>query len=798
MAEQNTVKKRSMWRRMSIRHRFPIQIAVPTLLVVLAAMHFTDHQASSALYQERIAKFHSVIEGRRIALTEWAEGIEEDLRILSTGFATRDALTSFSQGWVFLGDQPTEKLQRLYIDDNPNPVGSKDMLDTAADGSLWSQVHARFHPGFRTILKERGFYDVFLFDTDGNLVYSVFKETDFATNFADGPYRDSGLGRVFRAAMAAPPLAAQYEEFSAYAPSNGAPAKFIAMPVFDHLDNRIGVIAVQMPISEIARILTDSDALGETGIAYAVSTGGEMRSSLDRPGAPAVLEPAPPTPQLETAMRLENAIFEDVPGIAGDSVLAVTEPLEVAGTKWSIILEQDMDEAFAAQHALRTSMMIEIGIVLSVVALLSYWLTQLLTARVTRIAEAVDRMMKGDYDTDIPETKTGDEVGAIARALKGLRDDLTKGREAQDGAVERAQAQNEVIERLSESLNALAAGKLDCAIDSELDAEYESLRADFNVTVDALRDIIEQMQATSLAIDSDARTLSSGAEELSQRTENQAATLEETAAAMEEITASVQGTAQGANDIVSAIDTARDVAERGDEVRSRAVEAMGNIEDSSKQIGQIIQVMEDIAFQTNLLALNAGVEAARAGEVGRGFAVVASEVRALAQRSSDSAGEIRNLIVNSNNNVSNGVKLVSELGQSIDQILTEVRAVAVQAREIASAASDQSNGLSEINTGIVMLDDVTQKNASMVSDSADASRTLLKKSMDLRELVSHFEGTAASDVPLSPDWEDVGIDPEPALAAFEEEIAVPATPLPVERPARAANGAQAAGIWEEF
>ncbi|WP_411891765.1 methyl-accepting chemotaxis protein [Yoonia sp. SDW83-1] len=207
---------------------------------------------------------------------------------------------------------------------------------------------------------------------------------------------------------------------------------------------------------------------------------------------------------------------------------------------------------------------------------------------------------------------------------------------------------------------------------------------------------------------------------------------------MNEISASVNSTASGARGIVRAIDTARDQAKHGEDVRSHAVVTMKTIEDSSDQIGQIVQLMDDIAFQTNLLALNAGVEAARAGEAGRGFAVVASEVLALAQRSSESAAQIRDLIVNSNKNITHGVKLVADMGTAIEQVLDSVSEVSEHNRDIANGAEEQVTDLSEINSGILMLDKLTQETAAMVDESANSSQVLQQKADEMQSLVARF------------------------------------------------------------
>ncbi|MBS0125424.1 methyl-accepting chemotaxis protein [Thetidibacter halocola] len=792
--------RRNHWKRLSLRWKVPILIVVPTVLITVAVALASLYLAKDALERQRTLAYDQFLADRVSGLEGWIDNITTDLQGLSANKATREAIAAFSQGWVMGMQNPTETLQRLYITDNPNPVGEKDALDDAGDRSLWSKAHATFHAGFRDIQQTRGYYDLFLFDRAGNLVYSVFKETDFATNFIDGPYAASGLGEAFRASVDAEPGAVHFTDFARYQPSAGAPAMFAAMPAFDRNGARIGVVALQVPIDQIVRIVSDSAILGKTGLVYVTGADGIARSASRFDGGHDVLQRLPDLPHLSGLTAGESRMMEGGPGLSGNPVLVELEPVDFGGKPLFVVLEQDLDEALATEHALAKTSLYQILFVVLIVGAVAYLIARYVVGRILALSESVKDIAAGRYEKLVAQTKTGDELGDIARALENFKRELEAGREAMKERENRAAEQMQVMQRVGGALDELAKGRLDCVIDEHFPEAFEVLRENFNATVESLGQIVTELRSVADDIDEDARTLSSGADNLSQRTENQAATLEQTAAAMEEITKSVSSTAQGAREIVSAAAKARQQAENGQEVRMRAVDAMGSIETSSKQIGQIIQVMEDIAFQTNLLALNAGVEAARAGEVGRGFAVVASEVRALAQRSSDSASEIRSLIANSSDNVSNGVRLVSDMGKAIEDILAEVSHVTGQIEAIASGSAEQATGLAEINNGITMLDKVTQENAAMVQESAASGRQLMTKSEEMRTIVTRFSGLRLIEDAPQPDASarPAPAAPKPArteaASTWKNSAASPAKPDPA--PARKVAGGS--DIWEDF
>jgi methyl-accepting chemotaxis protein len=288
-------------------------------------------------------------------------------------------------------------------------------------------------------------------------------------------------------------------------------------------------------------------------------------------------------------------------------------------------------------------------------------------------------------------------------------------------------------------LKALAEKRIGYRITKPFIAQYESLKGDFNASVEALEETIRSISANATGVSSGAGEITQASDDLSRRTERQAASLEQTAAALDEITASVRKTAEGAREACEVVELAKTDAMRSSDVVKQTVAAMGGIETSSKQIGNIIGVIDEIAFQTNLLALNAGVEAARAGDAGRGFAVVATEVRALAQRSADAAKEIKTLISASGAGVAAGVRLVGETGRALGRTLDQVETINRLVREIAASALEQATGLGEVNTAVNQMDQVTQQNAAMVEEATAASHSLAAEAVELGRLVGQFQ-----------------------------------------------------------
>jgi len=433
-----------------------------------------------------------------------------------------------------------------------------------------------------------------------------------------------------------------------------------------------------------------------------------------------------------------------------------------------------------------TALYVGVGLAVLFSGILGFLLSRMIATPVTGLTGVMGRLASGDNTVEVPAVERGDEIGEMARAVLVFKEaaiekirleaESSEARAAAEGERSRNEEQkareaaedHAVVTALATGLSALASGDLTYRITEPFAAKAQKLKDDFNRTAEQLQDTMVTIAEAIGSMRTGTGEISQAADDLSRRTEQQAASLEETAAALDQITATVRKTADGAHQASEVTGQARIGAEKSGEVVRRAVTAMAQIEKSSQQIGQIIGVIDEIAFQTNLLALNAGVEAARAGDAGKGFAVVASEVRALAQRSAEAAKEIKELISTSTHQVEEGVDLVGQTGEALERIVAQVGEITGLVTEIAASAREQSTGLAEVNSAVNQMDQVTQQNAAMVEESTAASHSLAQEAEELAQLVARFRlghQAEAASAPRRPTAAAAGAQPQAARRA---------------------------------
>jgi methyl-accepting chemotaxis protein len=376
-------------------------------------------------------------------------------------------------------------------------------------------------------------------------------------------------------------------------------------------------------------------------------------------------------------------------------------------------------------------------------AILITWLTIVRPlGRVTRLTE---RLAAGDLAPITGMDRVRGEIGRMVTALKVFRDGMSERalleaerRRAEEEAARRAHDQERVVETLASAFARLSEGDLGVAIGSDFPDDYAALRKDFNLAIDRLATLLGAAADLGARIRASSQEISGTSQDLSQRTEIAASTLQTTVSDLAGLALSVQKSAEGVSDAAKLGSRARQDAEQSVTVIRKSLELMASINDAFKRISAVIGLIDDIAFQTNLLALNAGVEAARAGDAGRGFAVVASEVRALAQRSSDAARDIKQLIAESDSLVAVGVKSTGQAGQSLSGIVEAVIAMADRIEQIAASSVSQSATIADVSHAAGALDQSMQYNVARFEETTAASKILSEEASILATRLQDF------------------------------------------------------------
>jgi len=360
---------------------------------------------------------------------------------------------------------------------------------------------------------------------------------------------------------------------------------------------------------------------------------------------------------------------------------------------------------------------------------------------VAKLAQGLANLSKGGVGARLDEVFPGEyeqlrlDFNSAVDALEALAFEQKIHEEILEAA---DRLRSDVVRKLAQGLAEVAAGRLTVRLVESFPSDFEQLRRDFNAAVEALDSLLSTIGNSTRNVDQAAHDIAVAADELARRTEQQAASLGQTSTAFEELTATVSQTSNVAQEARQFVAETKEGANKSGAVVRQAIAAMGEIEASSKQISQIIGVIDEIAFQTNLLALNAGVEAARAGEAGRGFAVVASEVRALAQRSADAAREIKDLITTSEGQVGNGVNHVNQTGRALTEIVTQVTRIDALITDIAASAQGQATSLNQVSVAVSHMDQATQQNAGMVEKTTVSAHAMRQDAHALAEQIAGF------------------------------------------------------------
>jgi methyl-accepting chemotaxis protein len=631
-------------------------------------------------------------------------------------------------------------LQMRYIEENPNPLGSKDKLVKSKDGSTYAGLHALYHPAFKALQQRFGYYDIFLIDAEsGDVVYTVFKELDFATSLKQGPYADSGLAEAYRGAMNLKDDGSVFlTDFAPYLPSYQDPAAFIAAPIFDD-GQRVGIIAFQLPIDRINNVMTSDNkwkesGLGESGETYLVGPDFTMRNQsrfwIEDPKGflETIGKSGQDSATVETIKAKQTVIgLQKVnsPGakraIAGETgfatfddyravpVLSAFKPIDIGGHRWAVLAEEDVAEAYAAANELHHEVVLVItgtALVLLLISGTLGWFFSLALAR------------------------------PLERIVASMRD-ISSG-----------------------------SGDLTVRLDQSAKDELGHLAGAFNLFVEKLDSIMSQVGNSTDELATASEELSMITRDTRRGVEQQQNEIQQVATAIEEMTATVKEVAQNTNATADAARHAGTQVDAGKQILTRsaaAVQQMSNrmnrsrevvdaLQHDSTKVGTVLDVIRSIAEQTNLLALNAAIEAARAGEQGRGFAVVADEVRVLAQRTQESTEEIREIIESlqsrshqtgqmlqeNNTDIETTAELSEQTQHAFTEIEEAVHRLLDMSTQIANATEEQASVTEEISHNVDNIHQVAQSTASGSEQTEASSQMLARLGDELKRLIGQF------------------------------------------------------------
>lgn len=708
-----------------------LSVKIPLIMLLLAILntgiigYIAIDYASKAAEKQGREKLEAARDSVSKAVHEYFATIREDLILNAKSNTTHDALRDFNSNFSVIKDA-TIYLQKKYIEENPNKAGEKHLMDAAPDLSAYSFSHSKYHPWFREILLGHEYYDIFIINAEGDVIYSVYKELDFATNLLNGKWKDSELGKLFRAVKGKPEKGKVYfEDFKPYAPSNDIPAAFVGTAITDLKTGEfLGAFVYQMPIGHFNKLTELSSQLGKTIEAQFV---GEDRLQRNDPHPNDNVDPI-------LKNKIENPLiakgFEGSTGTDwsmdhDEEVLSSYAPFDAFGSKWVLVVEIYKSEFMEEVAKSRRILLISAFCVLLLVGVISFFYSRTITGPIKSLSASMNVLANRDYSITVPYQSRGDEMGDMAKSV-----DVFK----QNGmAVQMLEKEQEVLKQKAEADKKIAMNNLANDFDHRTSGIIKSLAA----AATEMQATAAQMTATSNKTANASQIVASAAAEADSNVQTVAAATEELSASSSEIARQIASVAQkSARASTEAVNT------------SQQVNDLNALADS---IGEVISAIKDIAEQTNLLALNATIEAARAGEAGKGFAVVADEVKKLATETAaktiqidERVGKIQAAIRNTVGAVGRIINDVKDIDHSTSTVASAVEEQNAATSEIGRNISEASAGTQQVAENITDVQRSAEETGEAANNLNSAANELAHISENLQQQVSTFLGEIRS------------------------------------------------------
>ncbi|WP_424983627.1 methyl-accepting chemotaxis protein [Maritalea sp. S77] len=762
------------------------------LVTVLCTSTLSYFFSVRSLQYEAETRLGSIASLKSRLIADQLASIENELllnankRNITDGVAL---LASAFGGLAFMGDV-TGLLQSAYIDDNPNSETERYLMERSSLGDAYDRYHAGRHGGLVDMALASDYGDVYLFDKKGNLIYSVFKHRDFANNFADesSPYFATGLGKAYRTALESEVGETSFADFAPYPSGTGQQAAFFATPVADEEGKTIGVMAIQVKIATLSSILRLAEGLGMTGHSQLMGVDGRLIASSH---ADRTMDYALTGLRDDNADKWQSRFVVNANDAKGDLRTFVSDIVDFDKAAWSVGVSQTQAELMQPSKTLGW-LMLAVGMIIILLSTsLALLYARSIAKPITQLTDCMRQLAKGTYAITLPAMTRRDEIGDMRATVDVFRSNAERvaqlsadneqrmaEREKRSVQMDSFQAtMSEVVEaaangdfsqRLPENqmdsqlstlakavnklvqnvergvsetarvLSALAQADLTQRMEGDYRGAFSRLRDDTNEVAQALSDIVAKLKRASVSIKTASHGMNLNAQDLTDRSGQQSQLVQDTRASMHEVAQLINAAASSTNEVAHRSKDVGDTAVKNAEVMQRANEAMERITQSANKISAIIGMIDDIAFQTNLLALNASVEAARAGEAGKGFAVVAVEVRRLAQSAAEASNEVKALIEQSSNEVSQGSKLVSQSTKMLNHMLDGVRDNNQALVQLATETNMQAQTITHLSEDISSLGDMISESSALVLRNNENIEHTAHQSNRLDDIVELF------------------------------------------------------------
>ncbi len=693
---------------MRISAKLPLVTVILAVVATAATGIISAYQAESALEHSALEKLEAIQEARKSELTSYLGSIKEDIQNMSENAMIVDAVLDLQYTFESTkGGLP--KLKELFVTKNPNKKAERYKL-AKSGGSRYSKTHATNHPVFHRFVERRGYKDIILIDANGNIVYTVYKGDDYATNIETGPWKKTHLNTLFQKLKKnVKPGYVAFTDVKAYAAKNNEPASFIATPMVDGVEF-LGALIFQMPADRINRIMQNRAGMGKTGESYLVGTDNLMRSNLGLTGEPSILKTEAKSVPVTKALAGETGIMVTT-DYSGTEVLSAFGPIDFMGVRWASIAEIAMTEVDKPVTALKTTLIISALVIAGLIGVIGMIFAGTITKPINTMADRMRELSQGDLEVVIPDLERQDEIGRMARSVEVFKDNALE--------VKRLEAeQKESEEKATATRRAV------------LDKMANDLEASVGKVVHALSDEAVEMQTS-------AQTMLDNADETNERSTSVASASELASENVQTVASAAEQLSSSISEISNRVADSTRVAANAVEEAEQSNELVRGLAEASQKIGDVVSLITDIAEQTNLLALNATIEAARAGDAGKGFAVVASEVKNLANQTAKATDEINSQINEVQGATQQAVNAIEHIALTIGEIsnISSGIAAAVEeqsasTQEIARNVEQAANGTQEVSTNIrgvteaaLQTDEtarVIQRGATELSSHADA------------------------------------------------------------------------------